>query len=84
MDGEGFEPSKAVPTDLQSAPFGHSGIHPWTTKILYIIINEIASFFSKKIIILTASAFLVKHWTYQRKSAIMSTVGYKGHGFSVS
>ena len=29
MGGEGFEPSKAVPTDLQSAPFGHSGIHPW-------------------------------------------------------
>ena len=29
MDGEGFEPSKAVPTDLQSAPFGHSGIHPF-------------------------------------------------------
>ena len=28
MDGEGFEPSKAVPTDLQSAPFGHSGTHP--------------------------------------------------------
>ena len=29
VDGEGFEPSKALPTDLQSAPFGHSGIHPW-------------------------------------------------------
>ena len=29
MDGEGFEPSKALPTDLQSAPFGHSGIHPY-------------------------------------------------------
>ena len=28
MVGEGFEPSKAVPTDLQSAPFGHSGIPP--------------------------------------------------------
>ena len=28
MVGEGFEPSKALPTDLQSAPFGHSGIHP--------------------------------------------------------
>ena len=26
--GEGFEPSKAVPADLQSAPFGHSGIPP--------------------------------------------------------
>ena len=29
MDGEGFEPSKALLTDLQSAPFGHSGIHPF-------------------------------------------------------
>ena len=28
MDGEGFEPSKAELTDLQSAPFGHSGTHP--------------------------------------------------------
>ena len=28
MGGEGFEPSKASLTDLQSAPFGHSGIHP--------------------------------------------------------
>ena len=26
--GEGFEPSKAVPADLQSAPFGRSGIPP--------------------------------------------------------
>ena len=34
MDGEGFEPSKALPTDLQSAPFGHSGIPPYTF-ILY-------------------------------------------------
>ena len=26
--GEGFEPSKALPTDLQSVPFGHSGTPP--------------------------------------------------------
>ena len=26
--GEGFEPSKAEPADLQSAPFDHSGIQP--------------------------------------------------------
>ena len=25
---EGFEPSKALPADLQSAPFDHSGISP--------------------------------------------------------
>ena len=26
VEGDGFEPSKAQLTDLQSAPFGHSGI----------------------------------------------------------
>jgi hypothetical protein len=40
MDGEGFEPSKASLTDLQSAPFGHSGTHPKNYKIK--IINFIA------------------------------------------
>ena len=29
MGGEGFEPSKAVPADLQSVPFGHSGTLPY-------------------------------------------------------
>ena len=28
VERDGFEPSKAVPTDLQSAPFGHSGTYP--------------------------------------------------------
>ena len=28
MDGGGFEPPKAQLTDLQSAPFGHSGLPP--------------------------------------------------------
>ena len=28
VEGEGFEPSKAEPTDLQSVPFGHSGTSP--------------------------------------------------------
>ena len=54
MDGEGFEPSKAVPTDLQSAPFGHSGIHPYIrsfqdlTITLYHTIIQIARTFSLK------------------------------------
>lgn len=30
VEGEGFEPSKAEPADLQSAPFGHSGTPPAT------------------------------------------------------
>ena len=29
MGGDGFEPSKQVAADLQSVPFGHSGIHPY-------------------------------------------------------
>ena len=28
MEGGGFEPPKATPTDLQSVPFGHSGTPP--------------------------------------------------------
>ena len=28
VGGDGFEPSKSVTADLQSAPFGHSGTYP--------------------------------------------------------
>ena len=30
----GFEPPKAMPTDLQSAPFGHSGTPPYISTVL--------------------------------------------------
>lgn len=29
VDGGGFEPPKAMLTDLQSVPFGHSGTRPY-------------------------------------------------------
>ena len=32
MDGGGFEPPKQVAADLQSVPFGHSGIRPYETE----------------------------------------------------
>ena len=31
MDGGGFEPPKQIAADLQSVPFGHSGICPFKT-----------------------------------------------------
>ena len=34
VDGDGFEPSKSVTADLQSAPFGHSGTYPCFKEIL--------------------------------------------------
>ena len=35
MVGEGgFEPPKSLTTDLQSAPFGHSGIPPYSIIVL--------------------------------------------------
>ena len=34
VEGEGFEPSKAVPADLQSDPFGHSGTPPRVDRIV--------------------------------------------------
>ena len=36
VGGDGFEPPKASPADLQSAPFGHSGNHPILLKPIYL------------------------------------------------
>ena len=35
MDGGGFEPPKQFAADLQSVPFGHSGIHPLTLNTIF-------------------------------------------------
>ena len=41
MVGEGgFEPPKASPTDLQSAPFGHSGIPPYEFVYIFFACDE--------------------------------------------
>ena len=45
MDGGGFEPPKQFAADLQSVPFGHSGIHPFKT--IYLIIYSFAYFYAK-------------------------------------
>ncbi len=34
VEGAGFEPAKAVPSDLQSDPFGRSGTPPPWTRII--------------------------------------------------
>ena len=40
MGGEGFEPSKALPADLQSVPFGHSGIHPYLPEQGFLLVHR--------------------------------------------
>ena len=37
VEGEGFEPSKAEPTDLQSAPFDRSGTPPNENMLVSLI-----------------------------------------------
>jgi hypothetical protein len=37
VEGEGFEPSKAEPSDLQSDPFGRSGTPP--RAYFYIVVH---------------------------------------------
>ena len=37
MGGDGFEPSKHYAADLQSVPFGHSGIHPYLIEQLLVV-----------------------------------------------
>ena len=46
MDGGGFEPPKALLTDLQSAPFGHSGTHPYV-RFFNLTLLLISHFFSE-------------------------------------
>ncbi|KTC82520.1 hypothetical protein Lbru_1745 [Legionella brunensis] len=36
VEGEGFEPSKAEPSDLQSDPFGRSGTPPKRTPFSFM------------------------------------------------
>ena len=43
VGGDGFEPPKASPADLQSAPFGHSGNHPFSksiAKVWFYFVNK--------------------------------------------
>jgi hypothetical protein len=40
VEGEGFEPSKAEPADLQSAPVGHLGTPPTKPRILAIFVPK--------------------------------------------
>ena len=45
MDGEGFEPSKAEPPDLQSGAFDHFAIHPKKSyRAVYLDLNQESSF----------------------------------------
>ena len=37
VEGGGFEPPKQEATDLQSAPFGHSGIPPYITQLMELV-----------------------------------------------
>ena len=43
VEGGGFEPPKAEPADLQSAPFGHSGTPPNKVRILYMAYGSVNS-----------------------------------------
>src|SRR5512139_3841199 len=68
--GEGFEPSKAEPSDLQSDPFDRSGIPPEERRIISIPargVNALQRFFAGKIIRPDTEGFL--HWPGKRMLA---------------
>ena len=59
VEGDGFEPSKQEATDLQSAPFGHSGTPPYrNSDIITYLFRFVNSFFRISLKILSA---VVKH-----------------------
>ena len=44
VEGEGFEPSKAEPSDLQSDPFDRSGTPPTESPIMEISLVDVNDF----------------------------------------
>ncbi len=73
MDGEGFEPSKALPTDLQSAPFGHSGTHPYraddrTRTDNLLITNQLLCQLSHIGIVFSHTTCYIKNGTYRART----------------
>lgn len=55
MEGVGFEPTKAEPSDLQSDPFDRSGTPPKTKALNFasgpLISQQIAIFFQNKMVL---------------------------------
>src|SRR5699024_8110139 len=47
MGGGGFEPKKQFAADLQSVPFGHSGIHPFHMQSAYLTVFAYSRFLRK-------------------------------------
>ena len=59
VGSDGFEPPKASPADLQSAPFGHSGNYPFSksdAKVCFYFENK--ECFSNYLRLLTKNPFL--------------------------
>ena len=47
MEGDGFEPSKAEPADLQSGPFGHSGTPPALSCAALVSVRKRVPFYGR-------------------------------------
>ncbi len=63
VEGEGFEPSKAEPTDLQSAPFDRSGTPPkFESRILLLgrrVVNRRHEVFAKRFLV---KSIIITNW----------------------
>ena len=61
VGGEGFEPSKAMLTDLQSAPFDRSGIRPQcgVRKIVLLLLPDSKLFFD--FLVLSSKNYHILH-----------------------
>ena len=72
MDGGGFEPPKQFAADLQSVPFGHSGIHPCagfsqtlTIYIYNIPLSELQEIFSHFLLLVHRLLFVLVLQNYR-------------------
>ena len=88
MDGGGFEPPKRDATDLQSAPFGHSGTHPkllWQLKIITWLSQKSKCFYIFYLIFLFPffPAFDSSRSTARNHISCRSRISYNAVSFPV-
>ena len=83
VEGEGFEPSKAEPTDLQSVPFGRSGTPPNKKMAPQTGLEPVTSWLT---VMRSTDWAIEEHipaMTYSPTKRIRSTIGAGGLNFCV-
>ena len=72
MGSDGFEPPKATPAELQSAPFGHSGNCPCFKELSFVLRVQMYAFFLLTAKFLTLKMRIINEIFFLKDTIILS------------